>query len=149
VINDRIIETFQGLPAEERVTVDGAKWVAVVDDDAAVRRGLIRLLRSHGIHAESFESIQPYLGRAASDPPACLVLDVGLGASRVEPDLLDKLESAVVLPIILVSGQAEGVPTLLSRQGGVRAFLLKPFDPRKLLESIRSHLTRDLGGLPA
>ena len=37
----------------KRVTMEPCTTVFVVDDDASVRKGLVRLLRSAGYHAES------------------------------------------------------------------------------------------------
>ena len=52
--------------------------IAVVDDDASVRQGLERLIRSLGWHAETFASAQEFMARRWADPPSCLVLDLQL-----------------------------------------------------------------------
>ena len=52
--------------------------IAVVDDDASVRQGLERLIRSSGFQAETFASAQEFLARRWADPPSCLVLDLQL-----------------------------------------------------------------------
>jgi FixJ family two-component response regulator len=52
--------------------------IAVVDDDASVRQGLERLLRSSGFQAETFASAQEFLTRRWADPPSGLVLDLPL-----------------------------------------------------------------------
>jgi FixJ family two-component response regulator len=53
-----------------------APLVCVVDDDASVRRSLVRLFRSAGLISEAFASARAYLDRGAFDGPSCLVLDV-------------------------------------------------------------------------
>ena len=53
-----------------------APVVFVVDDDASVRRSLLRLIRSSGYDTEAFESAAAYLERAAFKLPDCLILDV-------------------------------------------------------------------------
>ena len=50
--------------------------VFVVDDDAAVRRSLIRLLRSAGWDAEAFASAGDLLERAPFAGCGCVLLDV-------------------------------------------------------------------------
>ncbi len=52
--------------------------VFVVDDDASVRGGLARLMRSVGLQIETFASVQEFLDDPRPDAPACLVLDVRL-----------------------------------------------------------------------
>ena len=54
-----------------------AGCVLVVDDDAAVRRALMRLLRSEGFEATSFGSAEELLAAARPDGAAtCLVVDL-------------------------------------------------------------------------
>ena len=59
-----------------REVIPPAPVVFVVDDDASVRRSLLRLIRSSGYDTEAFESAAAYLGRAAFKLPDCLILDV-------------------------------------------------------------------------
>jgi len=47
-----------------------------VDDDAAVRRSLTRLLCSVGWNAEAFSSADDLLERAPITGPGCVLLDV-------------------------------------------------------------------------
>ena len=49
--------------------------VFIVDDDASVRKGLGRLMRSAGYNAEAFESAEAFLAHQPADLPACLILD--------------------------------------------------------------------------
>src|SRR5256885_10718052 len=53
--------------------------LAIVDDDASVCRAMRRLVRAHGMEAESFNSGQELLDRLARPPsfhPDCVVLDL-------------------------------------------------------------------------
>lgn len=52
--------------------------VYVVDDDAAVRQALSRLLRSVELDVQTFPSAQAFLHHRRLDRTACLVLDVRL-----------------------------------------------------------------------
>ena len=49
--------------------------VYVVDDDEAMRLALCGLLRSVGLHVETFESSQDFLAFPKCNAPSCLVLD--------------------------------------------------------------------------
>jgi FixJ family two-component response regulator len=50
----------------------------VVDDDAAARRALGRILRAHDLRVASFSSAEELLQAYAATLPSCLVLDVVL-----------------------------------------------------------------------
>ncbi len=50
--------------------------VFLIDDDASVRRGVSRLLRSAGYKNEAFRSASDFLAREQHSGPACLIVDV-------------------------------------------------------------------------
>ena len=50
--------------------------VFLIDDDASVRRGVSRLLRSAGYKNEAFRSASDFLAREQHPGPACVVVDV-------------------------------------------------------------------------
>ena len=52
--------------------------VIVVDDDPAIREAIGGLLRSVGLQAKLFVSVDEFLKAVRPDGPACLVLDVRL-----------------------------------------------------------------------
>ena len=57
--------------------------VFLIDDDASVRRGVSRLLRSAGYKNEAFRSASDFLAREQHSGPACLIVDVRMpGAQR-------------------------------------------------------------------
>jgi FixJ family two-component response regulator len=79
--------------------------IAIVDDDASVRRALARWLRAVGWQAVAFASAEAFLQAGPQWFVGCLVLDLELpGMSGVA--LLDHLEAlGSTLPIILITGQ--------------------------------------------
>src|SRR5260221_7734263 len=50
--------------------------VFLIDDDASVRKGVSRLLRSAGYKNEAFRSASDFLAREQHSGPACLIVDV-------------------------------------------------------------------------
>ena len=50
--------------------------VFLIDDDASVRRGVSRLLRSAGYKNEAFRSASDFLAREQHSGPACVIVDV-------------------------------------------------------------------------
>src|SRR5262245_30777634 len=82
--------------------------VYVVDDDAAVLRGLVRLIRSAGYATTGYASGEDLL--AALDlgpPPSCLVVDLslpGLGGLALQEILAER---APEVPLVFISGRAD------------------------------------------
>lgn len=119
--------------------------VAVIEDDAAARRALTRMLRAHGFRVASFSTAEELLHGFAETRPSCLVIDVMLpGMSG--PDLLEKLRAdRVLLPAIFVTGRIDAPQTLRRRGLGDVPCLQKPFEPALLVQAV----SRALEAVPA
>jgi FixJ family two-component response regulator len=117
--------------------------VIIVDDDAAVRKSLERLVRSVGLRAETFASAPEFLQRDPADNPCCLVLDVRMpGVSGLA--LQETLSAAGRrLPIIFITGHGDIAMSVLAMKAGAVDFLAKPFHDQDLLEAIQEALARD------
>jgi len=124
----------------------GPGWVAVVDDDPAVRSALARLLRSAGLRTQTFASADEYLTRTSGDPPSCLVLDVNLPRSMSGFELHAYLaRGEAPVPVILMTGHDDITTEALAARAGPGGFLRKPFDQEALFEAIaRSTLSPPL-----
>ena len=67
--------------------------IAIVEDDASLRRALERLLCASGFEAHTFASAEEFLGSAVPESHACLILDIRLpGMSGFE--LFDHLTAS-------------------------------------------------------
>src|SRR5215470_17123420 len=111
--------------------------VFLVDDDDSVRRGLARLIKSHGHRVQTFASAGEFLGSGGyKDGPACLVLDVRMpGLSGL--DLQKELQAAnATLPIIFITGHGDIPTTVKAMKAGAVDFLPKPIQARDLLRAI-------------
>jgi RNA polymerase sigma factor (sigma-70 family) len=117
--------------------------VFIVDDDAAVRRSLERLIRSVGLNVESFASAQEFLRRESPEGPACIVLDVRMpGLSGL--DLQEKLAAAeLAVPVIFMTGHGTVPMSVRAMKAGAVDFLQKPFDDQVLLDAVHEALERD------
>ncbi|MGH2394020.1 MAG: response regulator transcription factor [Candidatus Limnocylindria bacterium] len=128
--------------------------IAIVDDDASVRRGLARLLRSAGYWAETYASALEFLERGlAGKGPVCLMVDVrmpGLSGLDLHEALVGE---GLDVPFIFITGHGDGPMTeraaKLPKADAVD-FLAKPFDDQAMLAAVaqalgRAHrATRDL-----
>jgi FixJ family two-component response regulator len=116
--------------------------IAIVEDDASFRRALERFLRASGFDAHTFASAEEFLGSAAPESYACLVLNIQLpGKSGFE--LVDQLTtSAPPPPVIFIT--AQDAKSLRERASRIHntIYLSKPFpgEVLLLLEAVRSLL---------
>ena len=112
--------------------MNGVPIIAIVDDDASVRRSLLRVVQSAGYVGEAFASAREFLAWLPQGQAACLVLDVHMDELSGF-DLHDRLK----VPVVFITGH-DDVPTLerieKSRAAG---HLRKPFDRATVLETIR------------
>ena len=119
-----------------------APLVCVVDDDASVRKSLVRLFRSEGLVAEAFASARGYLDRPAPDGPSCLVLDVQM-PELTGLDLQRALaESGRGEQVIFITGNGDIPMCAQAMKAGAVDFLPKPFDDAELLAAVHRALVR-------
>ncbi len=110
--------------------------VAVVDDDASVRRGLTRLLQSADLRVLAYASAAEFLATGISVPPDCVILDIHLGGmSGLE--LLSRLrELGHNLPVLIITAHDDAQAREAAARGGCAAYLRKPVDAKALLEVV-------------
>jgi FixJ family two-component response regulator len=118
------------------VTVIRKGIVAIVDDDAGMRKAMSGLLSAFGYASQTFESAEAFLRAAADSKANCLVIDVQLGdlsgivlASRLA-------EAGLKFPIIFMSAADD--PEILRQVTRLDAItcLRKPFSAQRLIESV-------------
>jgi len=117
--------------------------VFVIDDDAAVRAAIQGLLKSVGLHSDSFGTAQEFLTSERSDGPSCLVLDIrlpGINGLDLQRQLAD---AGVHIPIIFITGHGDIPMTVRAMKSGAVEFLTKPFRDQDLLDAIYQALDRD------
>ena len=108
--------------------------VFVIDDDAVVRTGLTRLLRTAGYDIEAFESADKFLQQEQFDGIGCLVLDLRMpgmsgimtrnvmrrrtivpGSGMNHAGVTARMVTSTVVPNIATSASTQniGLPTLV------------------------------------
>ena len=118
--------------------------VCVVDDDASIRRSLVRLIKLAGYDAEGFESANAYVKRALVTAPDCLVLDIRLpGTNGLE--LQERLKGTrLERPTVLITGHGDEDVRRQGLELGAVEVLFKPVRESRLLDAI----ARALAGRP-
>ena len=111
--------------------------VAVVDDDASVRKSTTRLIRSFGYRAEAFASGEEFLTSPEASQAGCLVLDVRMP----EMDGLEVQRQVAArqlhIPVVFISGRASDEEERRARSAGAIDFLRKPIATTTLLQVLR------------
>ena len=123
--------------------IDSNPTVLVIDDDAAFRNSVERLLSALELNTRLFASVADFLKFDPPDGPTCLVLDVRLpGQSGL--DLQRELAAANRQPpIVFITGHGDIPMSVQAMKGGAVEFLTKPFRDQDLLDAIRVGLARD------
>ena len=114
--------------------------VVVIEDDAAERKALGRVLRAGGFASAAYASANEFRASPPSRAPFCLVLDVRLGGmSGLDLQRALKDEGST-LPVVVVTAHDDPDIRSEAQRLGCRAYLNKPFEGRALLELLRSWL---------
>lgn len=116
--------------------------VFVVDDDVTTCVALSRLIRTAGLHVETFGTAAECLSDDRLKDADCLVLDVHLpDLSGLE--LQAKLtELGLALPIVFITGRGDIPMSVRAMKAGAVEFLTKPFDNQQLLDAIEQGIAR-------
>lgn len=113
--------------------------VALIDDDAAVLDALRLYLERNDVAVSSFSTADAFLASLAKTGGVdCIVADVRMpGLSGI--DLIRETRSrASSPPIILITAHGDVDMAVAAIKLGAFDFIEKPFDERRLLESIRT-----------
>ncbi|WP_296947888.1 response regulator [uncultured Massilia sp.] len=117
---------------------EAASPVLVVDDDEAVRTGVLWLLRAAGYEAEGYASGAALLAGADPAGAHCAVLDIHLDDADGFALGTSLRRSAPQLQLIFITGDADPSLDGRARGAGALALMRKPVDPECLLALIDS-----------
>ncbi|WP_295996923.1 response regulator [Rugamonas sp.] len=113
-------------------------FVAIVDDEEAVRRALLRLMRSVGVPARAYASGAAFLADLATYRPRCAVLDLhmpGMSGLAVQASLA---ALAPEVGVIIMTGQHSAEVEAEAQPHAPLAYLLKPMNDQLLLDALAS-----------
>ena len=117
--------------------------VFIVDDDEAVCDSLKLLLRTAGLHVETFPSAFAFLQGYHGARPACIVLDVrmaGMTGLALQEELLER---GVDVPIVFLTGHGDVPMAVETVKKGAFDFIEKPFEQHRLLCAVLDALEAD------
>ena len=131
----RVHQRAMPAPAPTASTAS-ALQVAVVDDDAASRTSMMRLLDVSGYAAQGFAHGQAFLEEPSPERFSCVVMDLQMpGVSGLDVQRVLQ-HRGVATPIIFLSAFGTVAATVRAMRTGALDFLEKPADPPALLASV-------------
>lgn len=110
--------------------------VYIIDDDESVRQALCRLLRSAGMAATAYATVDGLLADCVRAGNACVIADVGIsGSGGLDvPAALHQI--GCDLPVIVVTSQDGDAVRAEAKRVGAVAFFHKPLHDQALLDAI-------------
>ncbi|MEM8602577.1 MAG: response regulator [Cyanobacteria bacterium P01_H01_bin.121] len=118
--------------------------ILVIDDEDAIREGVVAVLSSHGYDVLAAADGRKGLELAFTSLPDLILCDIampevdGYGVLR----LLRDHPSTVTLPFIFFSGRGNRSDIRQGMKLGADDYLPKPFTPAELIEAVESRLKR-------
>ena len=115
--------------------------ILVVEDDDAIRTGLVRGLGQRGFAVASVAAGLPALEVVVKDRPDVVLLDLGL------PDVdglrvLAMIRAVSQVPVIVVTAQDDDRMVVAALDGGADDYVVKPFGVEQVAARIRAVLRR-------
>ena len=122
--------------------------IAILDDDASLRRAMARLLEAFSIRVQTYGTAREFIDSLSLGAPACLIVDLQLeGMTGQElQHYLTGMEIKIPT-IILTALDAPGIRERCLKAGAVD-FLVKPVEKDRLLRAITAAVGQN-GNLPA
>lgn len=116
--------------------------IAIVDDDASVRKALSRLLRASSFTPETYGSAREFLDSLPKGRPDCLVVDLQM-PEMTGLELQRHLKSqGVHIPTIVITAHSDAGARERCQSAGAAAYLLKPLQSTTLIAVI-GQVTKD------
>jgi len=112
--------------------------IAVLDDDASVRKALARLIATFSYRVQAYGSASEFLESLKTSVPDCLILDLQMD-DMTGLELQHHLDSrGPRIPTIVLTAQDEPGTCDRCTDAGAVAFLVKPIAKDKLLKAIET-----------
>jgi two-component system catabolic regulation response regulator CreB len=122
--------------------------ILIVEDEPGIADTLQYALRTDGFEPRWCATGEAALQSAAAQPPALVILDVGL------PDingfeLFKRLRERVDVPVLFLTARGDEIDRVVGLELGADDYVAKPFSPRELVARVRTVLRRTARGAAA
>ncbi len=115
--------------------------IAILDDEADITQLLAAYMESRGFRASQVHSGRALLALMPVDPPAIVLLDLGLpGEDGLA--IARQIRAGWQCGLVIVTGRADSVDKVVGLELGADDYVTKPFDLRELLARVSAVLRR-------
>ncbi len=115
--------------------------VLIVEDEPGIADTLQYALRTEGFEPLWCATGEEALARIASEPPALVILDVGLpDASGFE--IFKRIRATSEVPVVFLTARSDEIDRVVGLELGADDYVAKPFSPRELVARVRGVLRR-------
>jgi FixJ family two-component response regulator len=128
------------MPTPTHLPLGARPLVVVVDDDASIRRALVRSLTAEGLEVKALATASELLAQVQLERPACVIIDVHLPDMNGFALMRRVLDGDRRMQVVMITADSD--PTLEARAlaQGAAALVTKPFDPDRLLDELHALL---------
>ncbi len=118
------------------------KTILIVEDDAAIRKGLQDMLEHEHFHVLAAGTGERGIAFVLHEGVDLMILDLGLPDMNGE-EVCKQLRSAgITIPILMLTSKGQEMDKVLGLEIGADDYVTKPFGIRELLARIRALLRR-------
>jgi two-component system, OmpR family, response regulator len=128
-------------PANHLHALNTPLHIAVVDDEKDITALLAGYLSGHGYRVTALHSGGALMTLMRSDPPALVLLDLGLPGEDGFV-IARQLREHWRCGLVIVTGRGDAVDKVVGLEVGADDYVTKPFDMRELLARIKAVLRR-------
>ena len=118
-----------------------APYVAILDDEAEIRRMLVDALSEAGFHTAAFARATEFEAALKRTTPDVCLVDLGL-PDRDGLAVVHRLALESGAVIIIISGRAQVRDRVTGLELGADDYIIKPFDPEEVVARIRARLRK-------
>lgn len=115
-------------------------FIAIVDDDEAIRLSTSSVLTRAGFDVKVFKSGDDFLAASGSESFSCILLDLQMPGSDGFAVLRALAARGESPPVVVITAHGDIAVAVGAIQLGARDFVEKPYAPEALLETIRKAL---------
>jgi two-component system, OmpR family, response regulator len=121
--------------------VTAPQHIAVLDDEVDITQLLANYLQNQGFRVSQLHSGPSLMDLMASDPPALVLLDLGLPGEDGFT-IARQLREHWHCGLVIVTGRGDSVDKIVGLEVGADDYVTKPFDLRELLARVKAVLRR-------
>jgi FixJ family two-component response regulator len=119
------------------VPAQPAPAIAIVDDDESIREAMEARMKSLGFRARTFPSAADFLASLGTEPPSCLIADINMPHMTGVELYGHMVGLGYEIPTILITAYPNDGVRVRALAGGVKCYLVKPFDDEELVQCVR------------